>query len=114
MKQFYEAYKDNKKLAPALLEIDETPENKALTVQNEKLPTLLAEISWSHNIEIFSRCKVEEEKEFYIRLCIEERLSFRELQRQINTSSFERVMTADDGLSPALNMIAVDPYQHFR
>jgi predicted nuclease of restriction endonuclease-like (RecB) superfamily len=71
MKQFYETYRDD-----------------------EKLSTLLAEISWSHNVAIVSRCKMVEEREFYIRLSIKERLSFRELERQIDTSSFERVTIA--------------------
>jgi predicted nuclease of restriction endonuclease-like (RecB) superfamily len=105
MKQFYETYKDYEFLSTVSREIKKTAEDKALAVRNKELPPLLVEISWSHNTEIFSRCKVEEEREFYIRLCIKERLSFRELQRQINTSSFERVMTADDGLSPALKTI---------
>jgi len=43
MKQFYEAYKGLPKLS-----------------------TLLREISWSHNLAIFSRCKTTEEREFYI------------------------------------------------
>ena len=105
MKQFYETYKDYKFLSPVVAEIKKNTENKALTVQNELVPPLVAEISWTHNVVIFSRCKVEEEREFYIKLCIKERLSKRELERQINTSSFERVMTADDGLSPALKTI---------
>jgi len=42
MKQFYETYKDFPKLS-----------------------TLLREISWSHNLAIFSRCKTIEEREFY-------------------------------------------------
>jgi predicted nuclease of restriction endonuclease-like (RecB) superfamily len=82
MKQFYETYRDD-----------------------EKLSTLLAEISWSHNVAIVSRCKVVEEREFYIRLSIKERLSFRELERQIDTSSFERVITAKAGISSALKTI---------
>ena len=44
MKQFYETYKDFPKLS-----------------------TLLREISWSHNLAIFSRCKSVEEREFYIK-----------------------------------------------
>jgi predicted nuclease of restriction endonuclease-like (RecB) superfamily len=82
MKQFHETYRDD-----------------------EKLSTLLAEISWSHNVAIVSRCKVVEEREFYIRLSIKERLSFRELERQIDTSSFERVITANSGISSALKTI---------
>ena len=85
MKQFYEFYKDS-----------------------EKLPTLLAQNSWSHNIAIMSRCDTEEEREFYIKITIKEKLSFRELERQINTSSFERVMIADEGLSPAIKTIVKD------
>ena len=85
MKQFYESYSDS-----------------------EKLPTLLAQISWSHNLAIMSRCDTDEEREFYVRLTIKETLSFRELERQINTSSFERVMIADEGLSPAVKTIVKD------
>jgi len=45
MKQFYESYKDSPILS-----------------------TLLREISWSHNLSIFSRCKTTEEREFYLKL----------------------------------------------
>lgn len=82
MKQFYESYKDNEKLSP-----------------------LVTQISWTNNIIVFSRCDTKEEREFYIRLAIKERLSKRELERQINTSSFERVLMANKGLSPAIKRI---------
>lgn len=42
MKQFYESYKDD-----------------------EKLSTVLRELSWSQNLQIFSRCKSIEERVFY-------------------------------------------------
>jgi predicted nuclease of restriction endonuclease-like (RecB) superfamily len=79
MKQFYEAYKDFPKLS-----------------------TLLREISWSHNLAIFSRCKTLEEKEFYLRLAKRENYSFRELDRQISASLFERTMIGNSKLSTAL------------
>ncbi len=82
MKQFYEIYKDSEKLSP-----------------------LVSQISWTHNLIIFSRCKQAEEREFYLRLIIKEKLSKRELERHINTSSFERVMLADEGLSAAIKTI---------
>jgi predicted nuclease of restriction endonuclease-like (RecB) superfamily len=69
MKQFYETYKDFPKLS-----------------------TLLREISWSHNLAIFSRCKTVEEREFYLKLAKQESYSFRELDRQISASLFERTM----------------------
>lgn len=80
MKQFYEAYKDFPKLS-----------------------TLLREISWSHNLAIFSRCKTIEEQEFYLRLAKQESYSFRELDRQISSSLFERTMIGNTELPKSLN-----------
>jgi predicted nuclease of restriction endonuclease-like (RecB) superfamily len=79
MKQFYETYKDFPKLS-----------------------TLLREISWSHNLAIFSRCKTAEEREFYLKLAKLESYSFRELDRQISSSLFERTMIGNSKLSPPL------------
>ncbi|MBK9642910.1 MAG: DUF1016 family protein [Saprospiraceae bacterium] len=79
MKQFYETYKDFPKLS-----------------------TLLREISWSHNLAIFSRCKTIEEREFYLNLAKQENYSFRELERQISASLFERTMIGNSKLSTAL------------
>ncbi|MDN3602898.1 PDDEXK nuclease domain-containing protein [Belliella kenyensis] len=79
MKQFYETYKDLPKLS-----------------------TLLREISWSHNLAIFSRCKNNEEREFYLKLAKREGYSFRELDRQISSSLFERTMIGNSKLSTAL------------
>jgi predicted nuclease of restriction endonuclease-like (RecB) superfamily len=79
MKQFYETYKDFPKLS-----------------------TLLREISWSHNLAIFSRCKTVEEREFYLKLAKQDNYSFRELDRQISASLFERTMIGNTKLSSAL------------
>ncbi len=79
MKQFYETYKDFPKLS-----------------------TLLREISWSHNLAMFSRCKTTEEREFYLKLAKLESYSFRELDRQISSSLFERNMIGNSKLSPPL------------
>ena len=79
MKQFYETYKDFPKLSP-----------------------LLREISWSHNLAIFSRCKTVEEREFYLKIAKEESYSFRVLDRQISTSLFERTMIGNSKLSTVL------------
>jgi len=79
MKQFYETYKDFPKLS-----------------------TLLREISWSHNLAIFSRCKTTEEREFYLKLSKQESYSFRELDRQISASLFERTMIGKSKLSTVL------------
>ncbi|HEX8313974.1 MAG TPA: DUF1016 N-terminal domain-containing protein, partial [Flavisolibacter sp.] len=64
--------------------------------------TILAKISWTHNRTIFSRCKLEEEKEFYIRLSAKENYSVKELDRQISAGLFERTMIGNTRLSHSL------------
>ena len=72
---------------------------------NEELSTLLRELPWSHNLAIFSRCKTADERRFYLMLAAEERYSFRELDRQISASTFERTVAAPAKLSTALREI---------
>jgi predicted nuclease of restriction endonuclease-like (RecB) superfamily len=57
-----------------------------------KLRTVFAEISWSHNLLLLNKTKTMEEKEFYLKMAIKERWSFRELHRQIDSAYFERFM----------------------
>lgn len=79
MKQFFEIYQADAKLSP-----------------------LVRELPWTHNTLIFSRCKTAEEREYYLKLCIKERYSTRELDRQINASHFERAMLGNQKLSAVL------------
>lgn len=74
MMQFYEIYKDN-----------------------EIVSTLLSQISWSNNLIILSSTKTMEEKEFYIRMCIKNNYSARELNRQIASSYYQRYMLSNGG-----------------
>jgi predicted nuclease of restriction endonuclease-like (RecB) superfamily len=78
------------------------------------LTTLLAEISWSHNIAIFSRCKTNEEREFYIKQSIKEQYSFRELERQISSSLFERAVIGNATISPAVRATHPDIASTFK
>src|SRR5215813_3354377 len=73
-----------------------------------KLATLLRELSWSHNLAIMSRCKRNEEREFYLRLAHRERWSFRELQRQLNGALFERTVLSPAKLSSAVTGLHPD------
>ncbi len=82
MKQFYETYKDLPKLSP-----------------------LVREISWTNNLAILTRCKTVEEKEFYLRLSASERFGKRELERQIDSSVFERTMLGNLKLSAVLRVL---------
>lgn len=73
MKQFYETYRDNEKLSP-----------------------LVREISWSNNLLIMTGCKTDDAREFYIRLCIQNGYTKRELERQIDSMLYERTMLSED------------------
>ena len=72
IRQFYETYKDKPKLAP-----------------------LVREITWTNNLLIMAGVKTDEGKEFYIKLCINNTHSKRELERQIDTMLFERTILSD-------------------
>ena len=92
MKQFYETYRD----------------------ADEKLSALLRQISWTNNLAIMSRAKSTEERLFYLTLCKNERLSSRELDRQINAAVFERSKVDGLKLSPVMREIAPKAEQVFR
>lgn len=61
---------------------------------SEIVPALLTQISWTHHTLILSKSKSPEEREFYIRLSVKENYSSRELERQIDSGYFERVLLA--------------------
>lgn len=67
-----------------------------------KLSSLMREISWTNNLKIMSRCKSAEERSFYIQLSVSERLTTRELDRQISSGLFERSMLDKPKLSSVM------------
>lgn len=79
MRQFYETYHHDEKVSP-----------------------LVRQLSWTHNLIILSQCKRSEEREFYLRLAIQEQWSKRELERQLKVALFERVVLSPVKASPAL------------
>jgi len=60
----------------------------------------VTQISWTNHLLILSGTKTIEEKEFYIQLCIKEKYSKRELERQIDSSYFQRYMLSEKKLEP--------------
>ena len=69
MKQFYETYKDDEFVSP-----------------------LVTQISWTNHLLIMSGSKSAEERHFYMSLCVKERYSKRELERQMDSAYYERYM----------------------
>ena len=61
---------------------------------------LVTQISWTNHLLIMSGCKTDEEREFYIRLCIKENYSKRQLERQLDSGYYERYMLSKENLLP--------------
>ena len=72
------------------------------TYRDSKLSALLRELSWTNNLLILSKSKSIEEKEFYLKLCIKEKYSSRELERQIDSGFYERSMLSNKKLSSTM------------
>ena len=69
MTQFYETYSENEIVGP-----------------------LVRQINWSNNVVILKRTKTIEEKDFYLRLCILNNYTKRELIRQIDSGYYQRFL----------------------
>ena len=80
MKQFYETYKDDEKVSP-----------------------LVTQLSWTNHLKLLSACKSNEERFFYMQLCIKENYSKRELARQVDSGYYERFMLSKSHLSPVIS-----------
>lgn len=60
-----------------------------------------------------SGCKTDEEKEFYIRLCIKENYSKRQLERQLDSGYYERYMLSKETLLPeSVKKLGENPFLH--
>ncbi len=90
MKQFYETYKDD-----------------------EKVATLWRVLPWSHNKRIMS-LKTPQERVFYLNLAIQGNYSYRELERQIKSCVFERTMLGNENLSEVMTQLPQDTKNIFR
>lgn len=77
MRQFYETYANYEKVSP-----------------------LVTQISWTNNLLILSGTKSIEEKEFYLKLCIQENYSKRELERQLDSGYYERYVLSQGKALP--------------
>jgi len=92
MRQFYEAYADNKKVSE-----------------------LLRQLPWTHHLIILSQARPVEVREFYILTAIRERWSSRELERQIASGAALRNLAAPKKkVSPAVTQLHPDAAHAFK
>jgi predicted nuclease of restriction endonuclease-like (RecB) superfamily len=82
MRQFYEAY-----------------------VGDEKISALTRQLPWTHNLIILGQSKRPEEREFYLRMAVQEKWSSRELERQFTAALFERVVLSPPKVSALLTQL---------
>ncbi|MEY4912010.1 MAG: hypothetical protein RL761_1673 [Pseudomonadota bacterium] len=91
MRQLYETYEADTKVAA--------------------LPRLL---SWTHNIIILGQSKRPEEREFYLRMAVQEKWSSRELERQFKNAVFERTVLEPAKASAALTQLHPTALSEFK
>jgi len=91
MRQFYEAYRGD-----------------------EKVSALLTQLPWTHNLIILSQSKRPEEREFYLRMAVQEKWSSRELERQLKTALFERSVLNPAKVTPVVTQTHPAALEVFR
>ena len=91
MRQFYETYRNDQIVAP-----------------------LVRQIPWSHHLQILGQCKLREEREFYVRMAVQEGWSKRQLERQIRAALFERVVLSPPKVAPVVREIHPEALSVFR
>ncbi len=91
MRQFFETYRDDPKVA-----------------------TVLRQLPWSHNLLILARCKLPEQREFYLRHAARDRWSYRELDRQMDRLLFERAVLHPAETSAAMKEVHPEAEAVFR
>ena len=78
MRQFYETYKDD-----------------------QIVSALLTQLSWANHLLIMSAATSVEERHFYIKKAIDEKWTYRELDRQLESAYFQRTLLSKDNAIPA-------------
>jgi predicted nuclease of restriction endonuclease-like (RecB) superfamily len=92
MRQFYEAYRSNRRVSP-----------------------LVRQLPWTHHLIILSQAKPVETREFYLLAAIKERWPKRELERQIRSGAVLREASATKKVSPAVRQThptAIDEFKN--
>lgn len=91
MRQFYEAYCDSQIVSP-----------------------LVRQLPWSHHLIILGQSKRPEEREFYLRMAVQERWSKRQLERQFRAALFEQAVLNPPKVAPAVRQTHPEALSIFR
>ena len=91
MRKFYEAYRHDAKVA-----------------------ALLRQLPWTQNLIILNQSKHPEEREYYLRMAIQEKWSSRELERQFKAALFERSVISPAKVSPLVRQMHPEALSVFK
>lgn len=91
MRQFYEAYEGTELVSP-----------------------LVTQLPWTHHLIILGQGKRPEEREFYLRLAVQENWSKRQLERQFKAALFERSVLSPPKVSSAVRQMHPDAARVFK
>ncbi len=141
MKQFYESYKnatlldnsDVEKVSPLVTQLPKTVKSSKKNGRIQGLKkvspvvtqittgsltsiksTVLARITWSNHLLLLSKATSIEERIFYLYLSIKENYSKRELERQLDSGYYERVMLSKKKIAPQLSKLRDDIHTIFK
>lgn len=74
-------------------------------VDDEKVSAVLTQLPWTHHLLILSQAKQPEEREFYVRMAIREKWSKRELDRQLKSGLFLRIVVNPPKVAPLVRQL---------
>jgi predicted nuclease of restriction endonuclease-like (RecB) superfamily len=75
---------------------------------DEKVTALVTQLPWTHNLIILTQAKRAEERDFYLRMAVQQRWGTRELERQFRLGAFEHAVLAPPKVSAALTQMHGD------
>jgi len=94
-----------------IINMIESRRNNAYKKDYPIVSPLVTQISWTNNLLIMSGTNSIEEKEFYIKMCIKNNYSKRELDRQISSGYFHRYMLSDGKTNQSLTKAVGEEYR---
>jgi len=122
MRQFYKTYKNSQFVSLIMTQIEIVPKQNDEIVSSAMTQlkllnireTKLTKLSWTHHLVLISSCKTDEEREFYLLLAIKENYTVKELERQINSSFYERAVLSEQKVSTVLNRLPKNRIDYFK
>ncbi|MGC4233806.1 MAG: DUF1016 N-terminal domain-containing protein [Niabella sp.] len=113
MKQFFEVY-SGKEIVSTVMTLLQRNENEAIKF----VSSAMTQINWTQHLMLLSKTKKAEETLFYLQRAITDKLTVKQLEREINSCSYERTMLGNKSISALQTQLPEnffkDPYIYVR